>query len=172
MIPNKLNKNNGFTYLGLLFIIALMGVTLALAGTLYSFVQQREKERQLIFVGNQFKQAISLYYQRTPGNIKRYPQRLEDLLQDNRFVSLQRYLRKIYVDPITRTQEWGLVKAPDGGFMGVHSLSTGKSLKTSNFDSSNLDFHNKTHYSDWQFTYENIEPQKPLDNLIPKELNN
>jgi type II secretory pathway pseudopilin PulG len=162
MIDCKLKKNGGFTYLGLLFIIVLMGINLALAGTLYSFAQQREKEQQLLFVGNQFKQAISLYYQRTPGTIKRYPLSLEDLLQDNRFVNLQRYLRKIYIDPITKTQDWGLVKAPDGGIMGIHSLSTDKTLKTTNFDLYNLELENKTRYSDWWFTY--VAPEYLLQN--------
>ena len=157
MVIYAFKKNGGFTYLGLLFIIALLGISLALAGTLYSFAQQREKERQLLFVGNQFKQAISLYYQHSPGTVKRYPMRLEDLLQDNRFVNLQRYLRKIYIDPITKTQDWGIVKAPDGGVMGIYSLSTDKALKTANFDLYNLELENKTRYSDWQFTYENTE---------------
>ena len=115
----------------------------------------------MLFIGNQFKQAIALYYQRTPGTIKRYPQRLEDLLEDNRFVNLQRYLRKIYLDPITKTQEWGLVKAPDGGVMGIHSLSAEKTLKTANFDLFNLELENKTRYSDWQFTYLTTEELSP-----------
>lgn len=162
------DKTAGFTYLGLLFIIVLLGITLALAGTLYSFAQQREKERQLIFIGNQFKQAILNYYLASPGNIKRYPLRLEDLLQDNRFVSVQRHLRKLYTDPITKSQDWGLVKAPDGGIMGVYSKSTDLTLKTSGFDLIASNLPNKPRYQDWKFTYDNPLIQKPLDSLPPK----
>lgn len=162
------DKNAGFTYLGLLFIIVLLGITLALAGTLYSFAQQREKERQLIFIGNQFKQAITFYYQYTPGSIKRYPLRLEDMLQDNRFVSVKRHLRKIYIDPITKSQDWGLVKAADGGIMGVYSKSTDVTLKTAGFDFLDANMPNKPRYIDWKFTYEEPLPQKPLDSPSPK----
>lgn len=157
MFKYKLRIYAGFTYIGLLFVIALIGINLALAGTLYSFVQQRERERQLLFIGNQFKQAIALYYLRSPGTVKVYPRRLEDLLQDNRFVNLQRYLRKIYVDPMTKTPNWGLVKSPDGGIMGVHSLSTDKSLKIANFDSLTFNSKSNQRYSDWQFTLESTE---------------
>ncbi|NOU26027.1 MAG: type II secretion system protein [Methylotenera sp.] len=160
-IPSKKNIV-GFTYLGVLFIITILGITLALAGTLYSFTQQREKERQLLFVGNQFKQAIGLYYQRTPGYIKRYPVRLEYLLQDNRFVSVQRHLRKIYTDPMTKSQDWGLVNAPDGGIMGVYSKSTDFSLKVSGFEFANINLPNKPRYSDWQFIYDVPVEQKVL----------
>jgi len=164
-MPNyKIRKNYGFTYLGLLFIIVLLGINLALAGTLYSFAQQREKERELIFVGNQFIRAISLYYQSTPGTIKRYPRNFEDLLMDNRFVNLQRYLRKIYFDPITRTQEWGIVRAPDGGIMGVYSQSTKKPLKTSDLSLHNSIL-NKESYQDWQFIWDaNVTS---IDNIVP-----
>ena len=153
-MPQNKKSNAGFTYLGVLFIITLLGITLALAGTLYSFVQQREKERQLLFVGNQFKQAIENYYFHTPGTVKHYPQRLEELIQDNRFLVTQRYLRKIYLDPITRESKWGLVKAPDGGIMGVHSLSQDKCLKSASFEFININLSNKFRYSDWEFTYE------------------
>jgi hypothetical protein len=67
-----------------------------------------------------------LYFQRSPGTAKRYPARLGDLLEDRRFLSRQRYLRRIYVDPMTGKAEWGLVQAPQGGVMGVYSLAEGK----------------------------------------------
>ena len=147
------SKIRGFTYLGLLFILVLIGITIAMAGTLWSFAQKREMERQLLFAGTQFKRAIGLYYQHTPGIIKRYPITLEELLQDNRFVTTDRYLRRIYQDPISGTNEWGLVRAPDGGVMGVYSLSKEKPVKTTFLATvTNLPVDIKT-YADWQFIY-------------------
>lgn len=143
----------GFTYVGLLIIIAIMGLSLALAGTLWTFTQQREQERQLIFVGNQYRQAISNYYQRTPGTIKTYPNTLKDLLQDNRYVSTQRYLRKLYLDPITLRLDWGLVMAPQGGIMGVYSKSKLHPIKSEGFKQVNANFANQKEYSGWQFFY-------------------
>lgn len=143
----------GFTYVGLLIIIAIMGLSLALAGTLWTFTQQREKERQLIFIGNQYRQAIGNYYQRTPGSVKTYPNTLKDLLQDNRYVSTQRYLRKLYPDPITERFDWGLVMAPQGGIMGVYSNSSQKPIKSDEFKLINSNFAHQKKYSDWQFFY-------------------
>jgi hypothetical protein len=56
--------------------------------------------------------------------MRRRPARLEDLLQDPRYPSTRRHLRKLYADPITGQASWGLVQASDGsGIIGVHSLS-------------------------------------------------
>jgi len=68
-------------------------------------------------------QAIGSYYERSPGTVKRYPEKLEYLVEDHRYLSVQRHLRRIYRDPITGTTNWGVVRAPDGGVMGVYSMS-------------------------------------------------
>jgi len=88
-------------------------------------LRQREKEAELIWIGNQFREAIGLYCQRSSGSVKRYPEKLEDLLEDRRFLNRQRYLRKIYADPVSAKAEWGLVQAPEGGIAGVYSLADG-----------------------------------------------
>ena len=121
--PMHLKKQSGFTYLAILFAIAIAGVVLAETGINWSQAGQREKERELLFVGNQFRQAIALYYERTPGAAKSYPAKLEELLADGRYNPPQHYLRKLYRDPVTNLQKWGLIIAPEGGIMGVHSLS-------------------------------------------------
>jgi len=68
-----LRTQAGFTYLAILFAIAISGVVLTEVGINWAQENQREKERQLLFVGNQFRQAIALYYERTPSAVKRYP---------------------------------------------------------------------------------------------------
>jgi hypothetical protein len=129
-----------------------MGAGLAAYGQIYSHQAQREKEAELLFVGNQFRQAIAAYYERTPGAVKRYPQKLEELLEDNRFPVAQRHLRRIYADPITGQREWGLVRAPEGGgIMGVFSTSQAEPVKTGNFDLVNKHFADAKTYRDWQF---------------------
>ncbi|CAK0781592.1 hypothetical protein CCP3SC15_930023 [Gammaproteobacteria bacterium] len=105
----------GFTYLGLLFAVAMAGVALAATGVLWSTQRQREREQDLLFVGNQIRQAIRSYYEHSPGLVKRYPAKLDDLLRDNRFLTVQRHLRQRYMDPMTGAREWGLVMAPKGG---------------------------------------------------------
>ena len=132
-----------------------MGVTLAGIGTVWHTKQQRTREQQLLFIGNQFSQAISAYYQyQIPATgAHQFPKRLEDLLLDKRQQNTVRYLRKIFVDPITASTEWGLIKDADGGIVGVHSLSEMQPIKTENFGRGNEGLAGKKHYSEWQFSY-------------------
>jgi alkylation response protein AidB-like acyl-CoA dehydrogenase len=117
------------TYLAALLLIAVTGAALGAFAEAWSHARQREKEAELIWVGNQFKQAIGLYYQRSPGSVKRYPEKLEDLLEDKRHLTTQRYLRKIYVDPMTGAADWERISAPEGGIMGVRSASKTISIR-------------------------------------------
>ena len=105
-----------------------------------------------------FELAIGLYYQRTPGSIKRYPEKLEDLLEDRRYLSLQRYLRRIYPDPITGKTEWDLVPAPGGGIMGVRSLSEATLIRQ---------IEDAKRYADWRFVY---KPPEAVQPATPKPL--
>ena len=157
------NKFLGFTYLSLLFIVAIMGASLALTGHLWKKTMQQEKERELLFVGNQFRRAVLLYYERTPSVVKQYPKDLNDLIKDNRYPSVQRYLREIYRDPITGNREWGIIQAPEGGVMGVNSLSTDIPQKTGNFSEQYAEFADSQKYSDWRFIY------RP-SNMVPASL--
>ena len=118
----------GFTYLAILFVVAVTGLGFAGLGEAWSRTRQREKEAELLWIGNQFRQAIGFYYERSPGATKRYPDKLEDLLEDKRFVTTQRYLRHIYADPITGKPDWDFVSAPGGGIMGVKSRSTSRAF--------------------------------------------
>jgi hypothetical protein len=148
-----LRGNRGFTYLGLLFMIAIMGAVAAQAASLWSIAERRDREAMLLSIGHEFRRAIGDYYEHTPGMVKRYPEKLEDLLLDNRYVVNERRLRRIYRDPISGRTEWGLVMAHDGGIRGIYSLSPESTVKRSRFDRADQDFEGKSHYSDWQFAY-------------------
>lgn len=121
MRSGKRRQQSGFTYLMALLLVAVTSAGAASVAETWAHARQREKEAELIWIGNQFKQAIGLYYQRSPGTVKRYPEKLDDLLEDRRFLTVQRYLRRIYADPLTSKAEWELVPAPGGGFMGIRS---------------------------------------------------
>lgn len=146
-------RQGGFTYLGLLVLVAVMGVLLASAGEVWHTALQREKEQELLFVGNQFRQALKSYYEHAPPMSPRYPLRLEDLLEDPRMPSTQRHLRKIYRDPLTGRAKWGLLRGPAGEILGVHSLSRKEPLKKGNFSSADKAFENKQRYADWVFMF-------------------
>lgn len=153
-LPNGRGRRHpdaGFTYIGLMVLVAIMGVVLAATGAVWHTALKQEKERELLFIGDQFRRALKLYYQHTPGNAKRYPLNLEDLLRDPRHPGTQRYLRQIYADPVTGVAEWGVVKGPGGEIFGVYSLSKDEPLKKANFSRVNRSFEGRTRYSDWVF---------------------
>lgn len=143
----------GFTYLGVLFAVFLMSVGMAGAAQVWHTAQKREKERELLFVGHQFRLAIANYYNKSPGAAKVYPKELSDLLLDKRSIVLQRHLRKLYPDPMTNSKEWGLVKTPDERIMGIYSLSEAQPIKTANFAEADAEFEDKEKYSEWKFVY-------------------
>ncbi|HKA45640.1 MAG TPA: type II secretion system protein [Burkholderiales bacterium] len=139
--------------MAVLLLLVMLGLLMAATGASWRTIAQREKERELLFIGDQFRQAIGLYYERTPDGVKVFPKRLQDLLQDNRYPTVQRYLRKVYRDPITNKAEWGLVAAPGGGIMGVYSLSEDAPLKRAGFREADRAFKDQKRYVDWRFVY-------------------
>lgn len=149
-------KQGGFTYLALLFAVAICGIALAAVGVVWSTERQRERERELLFIGEQFQAAIGSYYENSPGLVKRYPAKLDDLLKDNRFLGVQRHLRQIYTDPMSGTREWGLVPAPEGGIMGVFSTAMARPIKQAGFDERFFQFDGREHYTEWRFVYRPI----------------
>lgn len=83
-------RQGGFTYLGILLAVALIGLGLASASEVWTTVAHRQKLEQLDFAGQQIAQAIGSYYESTPGLVKRYPRTLEELLDDRRFATVRR----------------------------------------------------------------------------------
>ena len=152
---------SGFTYIALLIIIAVTGAALAAVGELSSFAAQREKEGELLAVGGEIRSAIGAFYERSPGGAKRYPQSLEELLEDKRYPVAQRYLRRLYADPLTGKPDWGLVEAPGGGVMGVYSKSDRAPVRSGNFPAENESFATAKTYADWKFFYAPKEPAPP-----------
>jgi type II secretory pathway pseudopilin PulG len=137
----------GFTYMGLLFLIAMMGLALTVVSELWQTAQQRDKEEQLLFAGDQIRRAIGRYFASNGG----YPHQLEDLLKDPAFPGVRRFLRRIYRDPITGSAEWGLVKLPGDAISGVYSLSEQEPIKKAGFSLADQDFEGKAKYSEWVF---------------------
>jgi len=149
-------QQHGFAYLTILFIVAIMTAGLAVVGQVWQTAAVREREAELLHIGNEYRKAIERYYllpDLQPSQTRQYPKNLTDLIKDPRKGNTVRHLRRLYPDPITGGTEWGLVKAPDGGFAGVYSLSEESPLKTGGFLVRDATFEGKTKYSDWQFAY-------------------
>lgn len=146
--------NKGFAYLGALVLVVVCGIALTGASEYWSTIAKREREKELLFRGTQIRNAIESYYKQVPaGGSPTYPGSLKDLLKDPRYMTVHRYLRKIYPDPMTKDGKWGLVLAPGGKVKGVFSKSKKKPLKVGNFPDEFQSFENAKTYSDWKFEY-------------------
>jgi len=147
--------SGGFTYLGLIIFIAIIGIASAASLQVGSILERRAAEEELLDVGAAFVDALASYSVATPaGQPLAMPQSLEDLLKDPRYPNTVRHLRKIYVDPITGNPEWGIVTMPSPGgvgIVGVYSLSGAAPIKVGNFDARFQDFQGKSSYLDWKF---------------------
>jgi type II secretory pathway pseudopilin PulG len=143
----------GYTYVVVLIWVALAGIGLAITGELWRTTAQREREAELLFIGEEFRRAITSYYESSPG-VQRFPASLAALVRDERYPTVRRHLRKIYVDPMTGAAQWGLVKQPEGGIVAIYSLSSARPLRTGNFTGAQEAFAGKPKYSDWIFRSE------------------
>ena len=148
--PLGLAAQRGFTFLGLMFGIAVLGIALATVGIVWSTEIRRDKEAELLWVGNQYRLAI-MRYRATGGT---FPTDLSDLIEDKRFPVPKRYLRKLYPDPMTGQADWELITVPNGaGIMGIASSSHDKPIKVDNFEPANEEFKDAECYCDWRFMF-------------------
>ena len=146
-------RQQGFTYLSLVILLAIMGLVGAAALKVESLLARAAAEQELLEIGAAFSAALDSYAAATPRGKPPQPPTLQDLLKDNRFPGIRRHLRKVFVDPISGKAEWGITYLGDKvGVIGVYSLSQAQPLKLANFDARFQNFENKTHYADWKFT--------------------
>ncbi|HEY0490547.1 MAG TPA: type II secretion system protein [Telluria sp.] len=143
----------GFTYIGLIVLLAILGLVAAAGIKTGSLMQRAAAEEELLEIGAAFSEALRSYAAASPRGQPQQPPTLDALLRDPRFPQVRRHLRKVFVDPITGRAEWGLITVGDkAGISGVFSLSNAKPLKVGNFDARFANFDNKARISDWKFT--------------------
>lgn len=141
----------GFTYVAVLAIVAIVGIALAAVGTRWADRMQREREQQLLRVGQLYAQAILAYHRGSPGSDKTWPKNLEDLLLDPRMLGTVRYLRAPYTDPMVPGQPLGLVRAADDTIRGVYSTNTAEPFTQGAVNLGVVVLSPAQHYADWQF---------------------
>lgn len=153
--PARCRGLRGYTYFGVLFAVMLVSLALTGAAAVSEVQQQRHKEQRLLYVGNQYREAIESYYNAGPGGFKQYPRKIADLLKDPRYPVIKRHLRKPWPDPMGKSGKWGLVRTSQGAIAGVYSLSRGVPLKRAGFGDPALEraFANRKSYTQWKFVY-------------------
>jgi type II secretory pathway pseudopilin PulG len=154
-LPQNFCKSSeaGFTYLGLLILLVIIGIVSATALQMGVAMQRRVAEEALLDVGREFSRALESYRLATPSGQPDEPEKLQDLLKDPRFPGTVRHLRKVYSDPIMGQQEWGILRSEDSGrIVGLFSLSDAKPIKIANFDLRLQEFAGKSSYQQWVFS--------------------
>lgn len=111
-------NQGGFTYLGVLLAIAILGIGLTAASEVWVTTARRQRMEQLEWVGQQYVRAIGSYYEASP-RVKAYPRALQDLIEDRRFVFVRRHLRQEYINPFPGAADWESLRAGDGGIRGL-----------------------------------------------------
>jgi type II secretory pathway pseudopilin PulG len=143
---------SGFTYIGILMIIAISGIALAGVGIVWHQHTQRENEKELLYIGDQYRKAILSYYENSPSGVQQYPKELKDLLTDERMLDKKvHHIRKLYADPISHGKPWELVRQGDQ-ITGVYSSSKSSPIKKTGFPAPYESFSEAKSYQDWKFT--------------------
>jgi type II secretory pathway pseudopilin PulG len=120
----------GFTYLWLLFVLAIGAAGTAAVGELWVVQVQRSKELDLAFRGQSIVAALESYRAASPAATPCAPLGLEELLQDQRSTLTLRHLRRPYADPFAANAEWEWVKDTQGRMLGVKSRPLAAPLVT------------------------------------------
>lgn len=143
----------GFSYVAVLFLVLVMALSLSMASQPIATGIQREREAELLFVGQQYRQAIASYYRSAPDGIAVLPMTLQELVLDKRFVSPKRHIRKLYADPMTNSAQWGELRNAQGQLTGIYSLAPGVPMNRLAAASLALESATAASYADWKFEY-------------------
>jgi type II secretory pathway pseudopilin PulG len=150
MTSGNRRHRRGFAYVLLLVSLAIVGVAAASAVTMGSTMARRDAEEALLAVGEEFSTALASY--RGAANVAAAgPRDLADLLRDPRFPGVRRHLRKLYADPMSGSDEWGLIHDPTGAIVAIYSRAPGRPIKQQGFGERHAGFANASSYADWRF---------------------
>ena len=134
--------------LGIAALVVAFGIAFLL-GT-EDFQTYLSKERRLIEAGEVLVKALETYRDASPGSAKDFPTELNDLLHDPRMLADKGYLSTLPVDPLTKKQEWGVIRNKLNQVVGVRSLSN----ESPTIYAKILSFRGGAKYSDWKFMAE------------------
>ena len=147
----RARPRRGAVLLGFLVLLAGSGWTLAEWSQSAAHARQRQDEAELLWAGQQYKQALESYYNGTPRGVKVLPATLEELLEDRRFPQPVRHLRRLYRDPMSADGQWVVIKRGPQ-IIGVRSASERRPFRRSDFEPGLETFDQAVTYADWSFT--------------------
>ncbi len=176
-------SNNGYTLAGLIVALAALMIGMMVAVPLWSTAIQREKEKELIFRGEQYAMAIEEYKAKTGA----------DLLELEALIKVEpRVIRKLWTDPMTGKNDWRLIHRGElmaqnrQGIPGLTDSDENTETKTetglsepsasvtvnlggpiigvasSCEDKSIMIYKDKTKYSEWLFTVNDLQQKRAM----------
>jgi type II secretory pathway pseudopilin PulG len=151
----------GFTYVGLLIMVAVLATAASAALSAGVGLLHREAEAELLAIGLEYRAALKSYAEATPLGQPDAPQEFAELLRDPRHPGLRRHLRRVYPDPLTGRKEWGMVRDPGGRIIGIHSLSTTATLRRDGFPLGLESFKEARRHDEWLFALAPAVPRPP-----------
>ncbi|HEY1649755.1 MAG TPA: hypothetical protein VGF96_17360 [Terracidiphilus sp.] len=123
--PSAKPSEEGYLLLAVMFIMALLVLSLAAAAPSVAKSIQRDRDLETMHRGKQYLRAVQLYFRKFHA----YPPNADALVKTNDI----RFLRKRYLDPVTGKDDWkpvmyGQNKTPIAmGFFG-QPLTTGGAI--------------------------------------------
>jgi hypothetical protein len=118
-------NERGATYLTVIIVVMVMGISLMALGKQWAIASKRDKEAELLFRGNRIKNALETYAAesqiRKATRANQFPLTLEQLT-----LPPKRYLQMVYKDPMTG-KDFELIKV-GAEIRGVKSRSLDRPL--------------------------------------------
>lgn len=164
----RADGQGGFTYLGVLVTVAVLGLLASSGIQLSALAQRRSAELALLDIGAEFSDALQRYAAATPPGMPTQPPNLDALLRDPRSPVPRRYLRRIYPDPFTGSTDWGITYARGStGVVEIYSRSTARTLKRAHFEPRFAGFEGTRQLSSWRFSLQTAAQAPPPGSAPP-----
>lgn len=141
----------GFLMAASLLLLLLMGLFTLTLVRKWEHEDRVAKERDLLWIGAQFRAALASYANATPIGMAEAPRQLEELLRDRRGPQEIQHLRRLYLDPMTGKADWALVRSVRGTIAGIHSTSQGRPMVRDGLWPVERQFADAKRYADWVF---------------------
>ena len=159
-------KKAGYSLIIAIIAVNVFAVLTLMARSMWEAEIARDLEAELIFRGRQYVTAIEMYKQK---HTNLFPQDLEILYAE-------KFLRKLYPDPMTESGEWNLVmQGTTGGkksllivppeLLGKY-LSKGQiiGVASTSAEEGYREYRKKKRYSEWAF-YVGEDPEKDMPDM-------
>jgi len=149
------NGRSGYALITAIIAINIFAIFSLMASSMWQREIGRENENELIFRGNQYVRAITAYRKKHPNT---FPPDIEILEKE-------RFIRKLYRDPVNETGEWNYViksrNANNKALLIITSELLSKYAKSHNIigvasgspDESYMEYRGKNRYDEWAFYF-------------------